>query len=88
MVRDVVFPVVGEQTLRDLVKEWKASGPTYRVTLRTVIRNAYRGHYRRMVLKLLAVLEFRSNNERHRPVMLALVKRFAGTKVHTFPWDL
>ena len=33
VVRDVVFPVVGEQTLRDLVKEWKATGPTYRVTV-------------------------------------------------------
>lgn len=89
VVRDVVFPVVGEQTLHDLVKEWKATGPTYRVTLRTVIRNSYRGHYRRMVPKLLAALEFRSNNDRHRPVMQALdlVKRFADTKVHTFPPD-
>ena len=87
VVRDVVFPVVGEQTLRDLVKEWKATGPTYRTTLRTVIRNSYRGHYRRMVPKLLGTLEFRSNNERHRPVMraLELVKRFADTKLRTFP---
>jgi hypothetical protein len=30
IVRDVVFPVVDEQTLRDLVKEWKATGPSYR----------------------------------------------------------
>jgi TnpA family transposase len=87
VVRDVVFPVVGEQTLRDLVKEWKATGPTYRTTLRTVIRNSYAGHYRRMVPKLLSALEFRSNNERHRPVMraMALVKRFADTKLRTFP---
>ena len=89
VVRDVVFPVVGEQTLRDLVKEWKATGPTYRTTLRTVIRNSYQGHYRRMVPKLLAALDFRSNNEHHRPVMqaLELVKRFADTKVRTFPAD-
>ena len=89
VVREVVFPVVGEETLRDLVKEWKATGPTYRTTLRTVIRNSYQGHYRRMVPKLLAALEFRSNNERHRPVMqtLELVKRFADTKVRTFPAD-
>ena len=82
VVREVVFPVVGEQTLRDLVKEWKATGPTYRTTLRTVIRNSYRGHYRRMVPDLLHALEFRSNNDRHRPVIraLELVKRFAGTK--------
>jgi hypothetical protein len=79
--------VVDEQTLRALVKEGKATGPRYRTTLRTVIRNSYAGHYRRMVPKLLAALEFRSNNERHRPVMqaLELVKRFADTKVRTFP---
>jgi TnpA family transposase len=89
VVRDVVFPVVGEQTLRDLVKEWKATGPTYRITLRTVIRNSYKGHYRRMVPTLLGALEFRCNNDLHRPVMdaLELVKRFAETKVHTFPVD-
>jgi len=89
VVCEVVFPVVSEQTLHDLVKEWKATGPTYRVTLRTIIRNSYRGHYRRMVPTLLAALEFHSNNERHQPVMeaLDLVKRFATTKVHTFPAD-
>jgi TnpA family transposase len=87
VVRDVVFPVVGEQTLQELVKEWKATGPTYRLTLRAVIRNAYRGHYRRMVPRLLATLDFRCNNDRHRPVMdaLELVKRFAQSKVRLFP---
>lgn|GEM_PF-3521211 len=55
VVREVVFPVVGEQTLQDLVKERKARGPTYRVTLRTVIRNSYPGHFRRMVPALLAL---------------------------------
>ena len=39
-----VFPVVGVQTLRDLVRESKATGPTYRTTLRTVIRNSYSAH--------------------------------------------
>jgi hypothetical protein len=53
----VVFPVAGEQTLRDLVREWQ-SGPMYRKTLRTTIRNSYVGHYRRMVPKLLDALEF------------------------------
>lgn len=87
VVRDVVFPVVGEQKLRDLVKEWKATGPTYRLTLRTVIRNSYQGHYRRMVPKLLQALEFRSNNKHHQPVMdaLDLVKQYADSKVHIYP---
>jgi TnpA family transposase len=87
IVREVVFPVVGEQTLRDLVKEWKATGPTYRTTLRTVIRNSYKGHYRRMVPQILQTLDFRSNNKDHRPVIQALdlLKRYADTKLHTFP---
>ena len=66
VVRDVVFPVVGEQTLRDLVKEWKATGPTYRITPAHRDPQFYQGHYRRMVLTLLAALEFRRNNDRHR----------------------
>jgi TnpA family transposase len=87
IVRDVVFPVVGEQTLRDLVKEAKATGPTYRTTLRTVIRNSYKGHYRRMVPQILQHLEFRSNNEHYRPVLSALdlLKRYADSKLQTFP---
>lgn len=89
MVREVVFPVVDEQTLHDLVKEWKATGPTYRTTLRTVIRNSYKGHYRRMVPHVLTALDFRSNNEQHRPVILALdlVKRYADTNLRLFPAD-
>ena len=87
IVREVVFPVASEEILQDLVKEWKATGPTYRTTLRTVIRNSYKGHYRRMVPQVLQILEFRSNNERHRPVIRALdlIKRYAGSKLRTFP---
>lgn len=63
IVKEVVYPVVNEQTLRDLVKEWKASGPAYRKHFQMVIRNSYRSHYRRMVPRLLRALDFRSNNE-------------------------
>ncbi len=89
VVREVVFPVAGEQTLRDLVKEWKATGPAYRTTLRTVVRNSYSGHYRRMTPKVLQALEFRSNNEGHRPVILAieLLRRHADSKERVFPTD-
>jgi hypothetical protein len=86
IVRDVVFPVVSEQTLRDLVREAKATG-SYRTTLRTVIRNSYKGHYRRMVPEILQRLQFRSNNAHHRPIIQALdlLKRYAGTRLQTFP---
>src|SRR4051812_6536090 len=86
-VRDVIYPAVGERTLHDLVREAKATGPTCRTTLRATIRGSYRGHCRRAVLDLLAALDFRSNNEAHRPVIeaLALVRRYAGTRVRHIP---
>lgn len=88
-VREVLYPVVGEQTLRDLVREAKATGPTYRTTLRATIRSSYRGHYRRAVMDLLAALDFRSNNEAHRPVIQALnlVRRYAKTRLQAYPAD-
>jgi len=86
-VREVLFPVVGEQTLRDLVRESKATGPTYRTTLRATIRSSYRGHYRRAVLDLLAALDFRSNNDAHRPVIraLELIRRYADARLRAYP---
>ena len=49
VVQEVVFPVVSEATLRDIVKEWKATGPFYRAHVQTVMRRSYRSHYRRML---------------------------------------
>ena len=88
-VREVLYPVVGEQTFKDLAREAKATGPTYRTTLRATIRSSYRGHYRRAVLDLLAALDFRSNNEAHRPVIRALdlVRRYAATRLQAYPAD-
>lgn len=63
-VRAVVFPAVtgGEQTLRELVHEFKTNGPVYRRTVQTTLKASYTGHYRRGLIALLEVLEFRSNN--------------------------
>ena len=49
VVKEIVFPIVNEATLRDLVKEWKATGPFYRYQVQTVIRSSYQSHYRRML---------------------------------------
>ena len=37
-VRTVVFPVMGEENLRNLVAEYKSSGSTYRRTVQTTYR--------------------------------------------------
>ncbi|WP_404870768.1 Tn3 family transposase [Kitasatospora griseola] len=80
-VREVVFPAVrgGEQTLKELVHEYRTKGPVYRRTVQTTLKASYTNHYRKGLIELLGVLEFRSNNTAYRPVIdaLDLVTRYA-----------
>jgi len=80
-VRQVVFPAVsgGEQTLRELVHEFKTKGPVYRRTVATTLKASYTNHYRRGLIRLLEVLAFRSSNTAHQPVIeaLTLIRRYA-----------
>ena len=48
-VREALFPLAGEETLSPLVQESKASGPTFRQRIRTLIHRSYAHHYRRML---------------------------------------
>ena len=79
-VRAALFPVVGESTLRDLVREARASETAFRARVRIVLRCSYSAHYRRLLPRLLAALEFRSGNAAFRPVIdaLGLLARYAG----------
>jgi TnpA family transposase len=88
-VREVLYPVVGEQTLKELVKEYKGSGPAFRLNVHARLSSSYRGHYRRMLAPLLETLEFRSNNAAHQPVIEALevLRRYAGSTAKAYPTD-
>ena len=68
-VRQALFPVVPEATLRQLVKEAKATERLFRAQVRTEIRGSYSNHYRRMLPRILEALEFRCANTLYRPVM-------------------
>jgi hypothetical protein len=79
-VREVIYPVVGgEATLTDLVNEYRATGTEYQRQKRKVFKASYTNHYRRGLIRLLGVLQFRSNNAAHQPVIdaLALIVRYA-----------
>jgi TnpA family transposase len=79
-VREVIYPVVGgEATLTDLVNEYRATGSEYQRQKRKVFKASYTNHYRRGLIRLLGVLEFRSNNTAHQPVIdaLQLIVRYA-----------
>ncbi len=82
LVKDVVYPVVSRKTLQNLVQEFKIKGPTYRERVHTVMRSSYLHHYRQMVPQLLNTLEFRSNNDQHRPVVnaLDLLKKYKDSR--------
>jgi hypothetical protein len=67
VIREVVYPAVGEQTLKDLVAEANATESRRRAQVRTVLTGSYSHYYRQMLPKLLEALEFRCNNTAHRP---------------------
>ena len=63
-----------------LVKEYQASGNPQNRRIHTAIRASYGSYYRRMLPKILAALEFRSNNTVHRPLLDAIdaIRRHQG----------
>ncbi|MFI7344042.1 DUF4158 domain-containing protein [Streptomyces sp. NPDC050085] len=72
-VRSVVYPAAGgEKTLKDLVAEMKATNAEFARSKRGVFKSSYSNHYRSGLMKLLEVLDFRSSNDQHKPVMDAL----------------
>ena len=76
--------------MRNLVAEYKRSGPTFRLSVKTTLRASYTRHYRRGLIRLLEVLRFRCNSERHRPVIeaLALIVRHAHAgNIRYYPLD-
>ena len=89
-VREVVFPIVDEQTLRDLVAEYKAQGGAYRQKVQEVMRSSYRHHYRQILPALLEVLDFRSNNTAYQPVIeaLAVVREYVSSRVPWYPAEV
>lgn len=88
-IKDALYPVVGLQTLQDLVKEFKATGAQFRQVIHKVIRASYSHHYRRMLPLLLDALEFRSNNQTYQPALEALdiLKRYRGSPRQHFRLD-
>ena len=71
IIRDVLFPLIGEERLQQLVEESKRSGNYYQ-SVQTRISGSYTYHYRQVLPDLLDVLQFRSNNEQYQPLIDAL----------------
>jgi TnpA family transposase len=78
-VRQAIWPVVGEHTLKELIHEAQTDDQAFRGRVRKVLRSSYGGHYRKMLVPVLEALQFRCNNTAYRPVIdaLELLSRYA-----------
>lgn len=88
IIQDVLYPLIGEERMKQLVNEAKQNG-TYYQSVQTRITGSYTHHYRQVLPDLLAVLTFRSNNETHKPLIdaLKLVKAYVGETITHYPVD-
>ena len=87
-VKEVIYPVAGEQTLHDLVAEYRQGG-LYDQRVQTIMRGSYSNHYRRMVPDILQVLMFCATNETLKPVIeaLTLMRKYADKNTVFYPED-
>lgn len=86
-IRDKIFPLIGQDKLRNIIDEYRKKGPKYQRLLHQQIRSSYASYYRRMVQPLLENVVFRSNNSGYQPILKALTlikKYFDSNKTH-FP---
>jgi TnpA family transposase len=85
-VKEVIYPVAPEQTLRDLVQEFK-SGGSYDQKVQTIMRGSYSHHYRRMVPFILKTLTFCATNETSKPILAALgiMRKYADKNMVSYP---
>ena len=86
-VKNAIFPVVGENTIQDIIREYKYSGSAYKVKVNTRMRASYRSHYRRMLPKILKALDFRSNNRAYRPIIAAIeiLRKYSESGLRYYP---
>ena len=86
MVREVIFPRVKEETFRNLVAEFRVTGPQLRLLRQTIMQRKFARHYRRMLPTLLETLHFCSDN-RFQPLLEALkvIRRHLSSRGRHFP---
>jgi TnpA family transposase len=86
IVREVIFPQVREETFRNLVAEFRHSGPHLRRLRQTMMQRKCARPYRRMLPAVLQGLQCRRDNQ-FRPIIdaLALIQPDVGSHRKYFP---
>jgi len=88
-VCDVLFPVVSEQTLKDLVKEFRLSGTEYSDQIYLKMRSSYSHHYRQLLPELLSVLDIKTNHSHNQHIIKAwqILKTHAESTGYYYPLE-
>ncbi|GAB6425650.1 TPA: Tn3 family transposase [Bacillus nitratireducens] len=72
VIQDTLFPIVGSDIIRDIIKDMTRNNRDYKEKVYTKMHSSYQGHYRKSLLKILKNLTFRSNNQFHQPIIKAI----------------
>ena len=72
LVKDVIYPIAGEDKLEQLIDSLGDGEWTFRARYQSRLRSSYNRHYRRMLSPVLKALEFRCENSQLKPVMEAI----------------
>jgi TnpA family transposase len=88
-IREVIFSEVKEETFRELVAEYEATGARFSTLQQRLMRQKYVYHYQRMLPLILENLTFRSGNQ-YQPVIKALdiIARYLGSDLKYFPEEV
>lgn len=88
IVNEVIYPAVGEQTLKDLILEFKNTGLAYQREIHTCMRSSYSNHYRRMLTPILSALKFCMQDENSSiRKALCLLEKYSDSKLIYYPTE-
>lgn len=87
VIEEEIYPEIGEDKLKELVKESKSFGISYRKQVYLKVRDSYANHYRQMIPKILDTLKFCSNNDSYKPIINAIeiIKKYSDKNIKYFP---
>lgn len=88
-VEEAIFPVIAENELEIIQAQLDSNTESYEGLVYNKARKSYIYHYRRMLIPVLELLEFRSNNKEYQPIIKALdiIKSHAKSQVVHYPVD-
>lgn len=86
VIRNRIYPTVGEETLKSLVQDYKKTGGVYQKKVQWHMRSSYGHHYRRALLSIIKALEFQaSTQESQFMIAINLIQRYVTLKGAYYP---